>query len=67
MRATCERFDINRYFTVLTHLVLEDGYVLDYVYFAPGGDGAPYLYARREGERHLQIIQNMKKLGLRII
>ena len=46
-----ERFDANEYFTVLTHLAPEDGYVLDYVYFAPGGgDGAPYLYARREGE-----------------
>jgi len=45
-----EKFDVNDYFTVLTHLAPEDGYVLDYVYFAPGGDGAPYLYARREVE-----------------
>lgn len=46
-----ERFDANKYFTVLTHLATEDGYVLDYVYFAPGGaDGAPYLYARPESE-----------------
>jgi hypothetical protein len=50
LEAGGERFDANEYFTVLTHLALEDGYVLDYVYFAPGGDGAPYLYARREGE-----------------
>ena len=41
-----EKFDINDYFQTLTHLSVEDGYVLDYVYFAPGGgDGAPYLYA----------------------
>jgi len=51
LEAAGERFDTNEYFTVLTHLAPEDGYVLDYVYFAPGGgDGAPYLYARREGE-----------------
>jgi len=51
LEAAGERFDANEYFTVLTHLALEDGYVLDYVYFAPGGgDGAPYLYARPEGE-----------------
>ena len=50
LEAAGERFDVNEYFTVLTHLAPEDGYVLDYVYFAPGGDGAPYMYARREGE-----------------
>jgi hypothetical protein len=48
--AVGKRFYVHEYFTVLTHLALEDGYVLDYVYFAPGGgDGAPYLYARPEG------------------
>ena len=50
LEAAGDRFDSNKYFTVLTHLALEDGYVLDYVYFAPGGDGTPYLYARRESE-----------------
>jgi len=45
-----ERFDANEYFTVLTHLALEDGYVLDYVYFAPGGDGLPRLYAKGKDE-----------------
>jgi hypothetical protein len=50
LEAAGERFDANEYFTVLTSLALEDGYVLDYVYFAPGGDGAPYLYARRAEE-----------------
>jgi hypothetical protein len=50
LEAAGERFDANEYFSVLTHLAPEDGYVLDYVYFAPGGDGAPYLYARRGDE-----------------
>jgi hypothetical protein len=39
LEAAGERFDTNEYFTALTHLALEDGYVLDYVYFAPGGEG----------------------------
>ena len=47
LEAAGERFDANQYFEVLTHLEPEDGYVLDYVYFAPGGDGLPYLYARQ--------------------
>ena len=50
LEAEGERFDAEEYFTVLTHLASEDGYVLDYVYYAPDGFGAPYLYARREGE-----------------
>jgi len=50
LEAAGERFDVNEYFMVLTHLAPEAGYVLDYVYFAPGGFGAPYMYARSEGE-----------------
>jgi len=43
-----EKFDVNEYFTILTHLALEDGYGLDYVYFSPGGDGFPNIYAKLE-------------------
>jgi len=50
LEAAGERFEAKEYFAVLTHLALEDGYVLDYVYYAPGSFGAPYLYAQREGE-----------------
>jgi len=50
LEAVGQKFDVNEYFTVLTHLAPEDGYVLDYVYFGPGGDGFPRVYARREGE-----------------
>jgi hypothetical protein len=50
LEARGERFDVNQYFDVLTHLSPEQGYVLDYVYFAPGGDGFPYIYARRASD-----------------
>jgi hypothetical protein len=39
-------FDPNAYFTVLTHLSMEEGYVLDYVYYFDGMGGRPMLYAR---------------------
>jgi hypothetical protein len=39
-------FDVNQYFTVLTHLSIEDGYVLDYVYFNDGFASWPVLYSR---------------------
>jgi hypothetical protein len=48
LEAAGKKFDPNQYFTVLTHLSPEEGYLLDYVYFGPGGDGFPWLYARRE-------------------
>jgi len=64
LEAAGRRFDVSEYFTVLTHLAPEDGYVLDYVYFAPGGDGAPYLYARREGEPGLATYSEYEKAGV---
>lgn len=45
-----EEFDINQYFTVLTHLSVETGYVLDYVYFYDSGDSWPIIYARQKEE-----------------
>ena len=57
------KFDANEYFKVLTHLAPEDGYVLDYVYYAPGGFGAPYLYARREGESKIENYSEYKEDG----
>jgi hypothetical protein len=41
-----ERFDVNRYFEVLTHLEPEQGYELDYAYFAAGGDGFSIVFAK---------------------
>lgn len=41
-------WNANTYFDVLTHLSMEDGYVLDYVYAFDGSAGSPELYARPE-------------------
>jgi hypothetical protein len=39
-------FDPNQYFTVFSHLSMEAGYVLDFVYTYDGMGGYPTLYAR---------------------
>ena len=39
-------FDVSRYFDVLTHISMQEGYVLDYVYQNDDLDGYPLLYAR---------------------
>ena len=39
-------FDPNSYFDVLTHLKMQPGYSLDYVYMFDGMGGLPLLYAR---------------------
>jgi hypothetical protein len=39
-------FDANTYFTVLDHLALPEGQVLDYLYHYEWGIGAPFLYVR---------------------
>ena len=39
-------FDANDYFKVLTHLSMEDGYTLDYVYAVDFLGSLPYLYPR---------------------
>lgn len=41
-------FDVNAYFQVLTHLSMEPGFVLDYVYDFEGLGGEPIIYARLE-------------------
>ena len=41
-------FDVNEYFSVLTHLSMQPGYTLDYLYHNIGGEDAhPFLYARK--------------------
>ena len=42
-------FDPNAYFGVLTHLAMDEGYVLDFVYRTNMAGGHPFLYARRSG------------------
>ena len=39
-------FDVNDYFTTLTHLSMQEGYILDYVYQSDGLGAYPILYAR---------------------
>jgi hypothetical protein len=39
-------FDPNRYFEAFSHLRMQDGFVLDYVYHQDGMGGYPLLYAR---------------------
>ena len=43
---TAEDFDVMNYFSVLKHLSLEPGFVLDYVYYFDGMGGHPVLYVR---------------------
>ncbi|NLT28441.1 MAG: hypothetical protein GXX97_05150 [Dehalococcoidales bacterium] len=40
-------FDVNAYFSVLSHLSMQPGYTLDYVYHGRQLEGHPYMYARR--------------------
>lgn len=42
-------FDPNKYFTVLSHVAMKPGYVLDYVYQYDGMGGCPVLYGRKKG------------------
>src|SRR5688572_30711718 len=41
-----DEFDVNQYFDVLTHISMQDGYALDYVYQNDSLGGSPLLYAR---------------------
>jgi hypothetical protein len=41
-----DEFDVNRYFDVLTHLSIQQGYILDYVYQNDSLGGYPLLYPR---------------------
>jgi hypothetical protein len=47
-------FDVNAYFTVLKHLTMRPGYVLDYVYYYDGMGGGPAIYARPEEQTPYQ-------------
>jgi hypothetical protein len=47
---TQDDWDVNTLFSVLLHLAMEEGYVLDYVYFWSGTGGNPAIYARRASE-----------------
>jgi hypothetical protein len=40
-------FDVNEYFPLLTHLSMQPGCTLDYIYHYGGSAAQPYLYARK--------------------
>ena len=41
-----DEFDVNQYFNALTHVSMQDGYTLDYLYQMDSLGGYPLLYAR---------------------
>jgi hypothetical protein len=41
-----DEFDVNQYFNVLTHISMQEGYILDYVYQNDSLGGFPMMYAR---------------------
>jgi hypothetical protein len=43
-------FDANQYFTVLNHVSMREGHLLDYVYVSESLGGSPWLYARPEDQ-----------------
>lgn len=47
-------FDVMEYFTILTHLSMQEGYVLDYVYWSCAAKGEPVLYARKMTEKRYE-------------
>lgn len=64
-----DTFDPHAYFTVLTHIGMKGGYVLDYVYWKDGLGSYPCLYARRSSEPRKKVelpeprsAEEMKKL-----
>lgn len=44
-------FDVNTYFSVLPHISMNPGYVLDWVYRYDGAGGNPVIYAREADRR----------------
>ncbi|MCE5184790.1 MAG: hypothetical protein LLF76_01535 [Planctomycetaceae bacterium] len=45
-----DEFDVEKYFTVLKHISMKEGYRLDYVYHPAGIGGSPILYSRKEDQ-----------------
>lgn len=45
-----EDFNPNMYFSFMKRLRMQEGYVLDYVYYSDGMGGLPVVYARKESD-----------------
>lgn len=64
---TGEEFDVNRYFSILTHLSMPPGYVLDYVYFFATSGGEPLIYTRPIDQAPFQTVAEYKKAGGKVL
>jgi hypothetical protein len=62
LNAAKPRLDVNAYFTVLKHLSMEEGYVLDYHFVPRDMDARPYGYARRSSDQPLAGLVDYEKL-----
>jgi len=45
-----DKYDVSGFFAILTHLRMEPGYILDYVYYHDEYGGFPVLYAHKSDE-----------------
>jgi hypothetical protein len=55
-------FDVNDYFTVLDHLSMQSGYVLDYFYKSDGSGAYPFLYARKINRKSYDNFTQIREL-----
>lgn len=58
-----DEFDPNQYFTALTHISMEPGYVLDYIYQYDGLGGYPLVFARLESISREQAAEDFRQSG----
>jgi hypothetical protein len=56
-------FDVMQYFSVLDHLSMQPGYVLDYVYYFDGMGGTPILYVRLSSQPPFSSEADLAALG----
>jgi len=50
IRQNTLKYSVNKYFSVLTHIRMEPGYTLDYVYYTEHRYGLPVLYAHKTSD-----------------
>lgn len=54
-----DEFDVNQYFTVLTHMSMREDYALDYVYQSDSLGGYPLLFARPKDQASYASIEDI--------